>query len=93
MEAFHTLGRRARRQDGDMVGADPAKDGGGFQVNDGFGRRRTKVAVVEGLKYACPVRSSASLVTQPSWIGSPRTWHIISSRAVSEPGIPIAGLV
>ena len=35
-------------------------------------------------------RSSASLVTQPSWIRSLRTQHIISSRVASAPGIPIA---
>ena len=34
---------------------DPAKDGGGLQANDGFGRRQTKVAAVEGLKYTSPV--------------------------------------
>ena len=38
-------------------------------------------------------RSSASLATQPSWIRSPRTRHVISSRAASKPGIPIDDLV
>ena len=34
---------------------DPPEDGGGFRANDGFGRRQTKFAAVEGLKYTSPV--------------------------------------
>ena len=37
------------------LGPDPAEDGGGFRADDGFGRRQTKVAAVEGLEYASPV--------------------------------------
>ena len=35
-------------------------------------------------------RSSALLATDSSLSSGPRTWHITSSRAVSELGIPIA---
>ena len=35
-------------------------------------------------------RSSATLAAIPSWIRCPMTRHINSSRAVSEPGMPIA---
>ena len=38
-------------------------------------------------------RTTASLSTKPSSMKSPRTRHIISSRAVSDPGIPITDLV
>ena len=38
-------------------------------------------------------KSSAIMTTQPSTIRSPSTAHISSSRAVSDPGIPIALLV
>ena len=34
---------------------DPPEDGGGFRANDGFGRRQTKFAAVEGRKYTSPV--------------------------------------
>ena len=55
----------------------------------------TRLQLDRGVSGESPpqLRSSASLVTQPPLIKSPRTRHIFSSRAVSEPGILIADLV
>ena len=44
-------------------------------------------------KFPPQYKSSASFDMKPAWIWSPNTRHKDSSRAVSEPGIPIAHLV
>lgn len=87
------------------MGPDPAEDGGRFRANDGFvvdkqrlkwsGESSTRLQLdrcVSG-ELLPQQRSSANLVTQPSWIRSLRTQYIISSRVVSAPGIPIAHMV